>query len=172
MKAAKLRRFGRAAAFSLVEVALALGVASFCLVPLVALLPLGFTTNQSASSQTASASIITHVLADLRATPSSLPPGAATTSAEYSIPIPADAAGGAATSPTTLYFGNSGQQFSFAPKPGSSRYRLTVSFLPPAGDRTSTWVTLLVTWPAPIDPVASPSGPTGRVQVFAALNRN
>jgi hypothetical protein len=164
-------RFASAAAFSLVEVALALGVAGFCLVPLVGLLPLGFTSNQAAFSQTTAASIITHVLTDLRATPATLPPGGATTSAEYSIPIPADASG-ATPSPATLYFGSSVQQFSFALQPGTSRFRLTVNFLPPAGGRTSTWVTLLVTWPAPINPAGSGGGILGRVQVFAALNRN
>ena len=169
-------KFRAAAAFSLVEVALALGISAFCLVPLVALLPLGFNSNQAASSQTTATSIITHVLADLRATPAgppppsaqySLPPGASATSAQYSIPIPAAGTSGA----TTLYFGNSLQQFSFAPQAGTSRYRLTTTFLPSTG-RSATGVTLQVTWPATVDPVAAPNNLAGRVQVFGTLNRN
>ena len=159
-------RVASTAAFSLVEVALALGVAGFCLVAVVGLLPVGLNSTRVAFAQTAATDIITHVLADLRATPASVPPGGAATSAEYSIPIPADAAGGSSTT-KTLYFGDSLQQFSFAPQPGTSRYRLTVTFLPPAGDRTATFVTLQVTWPASSTPATA-----NRVQVVAAFNRN
>ena len=164
-------RVGSTAAFSLVEVALALGIAGFCLVGVVALLPIGLNTTQAAFSQGTAADIITHVLADLRAIPASVPPGGTTNSAEYSIPIPASAASGSSTT-QTLYFGNSLQQFSFAPQSGASRYRLTVTFLPSTGDRTATFVTLQVTWPATLDPASSAAALGGRVQVVAALNRN
>ena len=164
-------RFAGACAFSLIEVALALGVTGFCLASVVALLPLGINSNQAAFSQTTAASIITHVLVDLRATPASVPPSLTGTSAEYSIPIPADVAGGPSTT-KTLYFGNSYQQFSFAPQAGTSRYRLTVTFPPPAGNRTATYVSLLVSWPAAPDPTLSTSALAGSVQVVGALNRN
>ena len=160
-------KFRVAAAFSLVEVALALGISAFCLVPLVALLPLGFNSNQAASSQTTAANIITHVLADLRATPAGILPGNAATSAQYSIPIPAAGASGT----TTLYFGSSLQQFSFAQQPGTSRYRLTTTFIPLAGARTATAVMLQVSWPAGVSPTST-NALAGRVQVFGALNRN
>ena len=68
------------AGFSLVEVTLALGVAAFCLIALLGLLPLGMQTNQSAVSQTAAASILSSVVADLRATARSNP-----TSPQYDI---------------------------------------------------------------------------------------
>ena len=159
------------AAFSLVEVALALGIAGFCLLAIVGLLPVGLNSNQNAFSQTAAASILSHVLEDLRATPATTPPGSTATSAQYSIPIPADTVGGTSTT-KTVYFGDSAQQFSFAPQASTSRYRLTVTFLPPAGDRTATFVTLLVTWPAAPDPASPTAALSGRVQVFGALNRN
>ena len=166
------------AAFTLVEVALALGVASFCLVTVMALVPLGVTTGQAASDQTAGNSILTHVLADLRATPMTSPPGGAATSAEYAVPIPTHTTG-AAAKPVVLYFGNSVQQFSASQVAGASRYRLTINFLPststlpPANDRTATRVTLLVSWPPQIDPNNARTGtPTGRIQVFAGLDRN
>ena len=165
-------RFAATCAFSLIEVALALGVTGFCLASVVALLPLGINSNQAAFSQTTAASIITHVLADLRATPASVPPSLTGTSAEYLIKIPADVAGGTSSTITTLYFGNSYQQFSFAPQLGTSRYRLTVTLPPPAGNRTATYVTLLVSWPAAPDPTLSTSALAGSVQVVGALNRN
>ena len=91
------------AAFSLVEVALATGIAGFCLLAVFGLVPLGVSTGQTASDQIAANSILTHVLADLRATPMTSPPGGAATSKEYKIPI---------GTPEVLYFGSAGQQFS------------------------------------------------------------
>ena len=167
-----IARWRSGAAFTLVEVALALGVASFCLVTVMALVPLGVNTSQVGSDQTTASSILTHVVADLRATPSTSPPGAKTISAEYSVQIPAQTAG-ATTAPEVIYFGNSAQQFSSSQVPGSSRYRLTISFLPPTSDRTATRVTLLVSWPPQVDPGNSATGtPTGRVRIFAGLDRN
>lgn len=174
-------RWMSAAAFSLVEVALALGVASFCLVAVVALVPLGIDTSQMGSDQATASSILTHVLADLRATPMTSPPGAKATSAQYSVVIPAHTVADTPTQPKILYFGNTSQQFSPSLVQGTSRYRLTINFLPPDSDRTApavplrtaTAVTLLVSWPPNVDPNDPKTGtPTGRVQVFAGLDRN
>jgi hypothetical protein len=57
------------AAFSLVEVTLALGVAAFCLIALFGLLPIGLKTDQSAIRQTTANGILSAIVADLRATP-------------------------------------------------------------------------------------------------------
>lgn len=48
---------GRAslAAFSLVEVTLALGVTGFCLIAILGLIPVGISSNQAASEQTSTA---------------------------------------------------------------------------------------------------------------------
>lgn len=59
------------AAFSLVEVTLALGVAGFCLLAVFALLPIGVKTNQTSFSQTAAATILSDVVADMRTVPKS-----------------------------------------------------------------------------------------------------
>ena len=56
------------AAFSLVEVTLALGIAAICLVALFGLMPVGVQTSRSATSQTAATNIVAAVIADLRAT--------------------------------------------------------------------------------------------------------
>ncbi len=176
-----------AAAFTLVEVALAMGVASFCLVAVLGLVPLGIDTNLKASDQTACSSILTHVLADLRATPMTSPPGAAATSAEYGLKIPSRSGSDAPTTKpivfATLYFGNTAQQFYFPLPPSTilpvnARYRLTVTYLPSSqaigtSDKTATGVVLLLTWPPLVDPNDPSTGkPAGRVQMFASLDRN
>lgn len=182
MKLSTSQRKSRAA-FSLVEVALALGVAGFCLVAVVGLVPLGVDTGQQASDQAAASSILSHVLADLRATPA-VPPGspASTTvkSQQYALTIPDNTV----ARTEYLYFGNSADQFflptseadpgSTPPPGGNSRYRLSVQFLPSTvGGRTATQVSLMVSWPASVNPLPPANGRTiGRVQIFAALDRN
>ena len=160
------------AAFSLVEVALALGVAGFCLIAVFGLVPLGVNTGRLASDQMAASSILTHVLTDLRATPTTTPPGGSATSQEYQFGIPAN--GGSST--TTLYFGSTDRQLYFSKTMTSaSRYRLTANVVAPTttGDRTATQVTLLVTWPAQIDPNNATTGSAAsRMQMFAELDRN
>src|SRR5438876_1341934 len=113
-------------AFSLVEVTLALGVAGFCFIAILGLLPVGVQTNQRAISQTAATGILSSVVADLRATPSAAP-----SSTQYGIAL-------SASSTTTLYFDSQGQ---FATAPGAnSRYRLTVTIpTNPAGPNAATF---------------------------------
>src|SRR6266511_307398 len=62
------------AVFSLVEVTLALGVAAFCLVVLLGLLPTGLKTQQARIQQTTANAIISTIWSDLRAD-LILPPG-------------------------------------------------------------------------------------------------
>src|SRR5690349_21925159 len=101
----------RAAAFSLVEVTLALGIAAFCLIAIVGLMPVGVQTNRNAASQTAATNLITTIVADLRTTPAS-----ATTSPEFAITF---------GTVKTLYFDASGQaSTSLGP---DSRYRLNIT---------------------------------------------
>jgi len=139
-------------AFSLVEVVLALGVAAFCLIAIVGLMPAGVQTNRNATSQTAATNIMAAVVADLRSTPA-----AATTSPQFAITFGTD---------KTLYFDASGQaSTSLGP---DSRYRLSIMWnSAPTGLH---YAVLNVTWPASVDPaVATPSG---SVKIFAAFDRN
>ena len=62
------------AAFSLVELTLAIGIAAFCLIAVFGLMPVGVQTNRNATSQTAATNIIASVIADMRATTSSTSP--------------------------------------------------------------------------------------------------
>jgi uncharacterized protein (TIGR02598 family) len=142
-----------AAAFSLVEVTLALGIAAFCLIAVFGLMPVGVQTNRNATSQTAATNIMAAVVADLRATPKTS--GTWTgTSSQFNIALGTD---------TRLYFDGAGQaSISLGT---DSRYQLNVTF-PTAG--YLTYADLKVTWPA----AATPTNAGGSVEMFAAFDRN
>jgi uncharacterized protein (TIGR02598 family) len=143
--------------FSLVEVTLALGVAAFCLVVLFGLLPLGIQTNRTAISQTAAASVLSSVVADLRATPKASP-----TSPQYGITF------GTAK---FLYVDDDGRAVTLADPDAAPRYRLTITFpASPAGGFAPTFASLKVTWPALADPATA--APAGFVETFTAFDRH
>ena len=149
----------RREAFSLVEVTLALGVAAVSLLVIFSLLPIGLQTNQRSIEQTASGDILAAVAADLRATPR----GAAATSSQFAISIPAS--GG--TGSTTLFFNSTGQS-AISQQP-DSRYRMTITFLSNGGGtKTATFADLKVTWPAG----AAIANAQGSAEMFAAFDRN
>jgi uncharacterized protein (TIGR02598 family) len=147
-------------AFSLVEIALALGVAAISMVAIFGLLATGSQVNHTATEQTASTDILTAVANDLRATP-----GTTATSLGYGITVPANPVGSATS--TTLYFDSVGE--SSKARVSASRYRLVVTFLPTATGRFATRVNLRVTWPAAADPT-NPN--TQSAEMFVALDRN
>src|SRR6266403_1750540 len=88
-------------AFSLVEITLAIGVASFCLLAVLALFPTSQRTMQNSSEQTVAVNIASEIVSDLRATMRTIP-ASAQTSPRFSLAVPA--AGTSATS-QTIYFG-------------------------------------------------------------------
>ena len=151
----------RTAAFSLVEVTLALGVAAFCMIAVFGLLPVGVQTNQRATSQTSATSIMANVIADLRATPN---PPSLNTSVQYQIRF---------GNSKTLYFDSSGRcstdlagtikpdSFSWSP-PIQPRYQLNVTF------HWTSGADLKVTWPA----AATVTNARGSTEMFAAFDRN
>ena len=123
------RAAGVIAAFSLVEVTLALGIAAFCLIAVFGLVPIGVQTNRNASSQTAATNILSATMADVRATPRTRP-----TSAQFGINVPSDGTSGVApvcqqcagcwTAQTqAFYFDSQGQVVNAA----NGRYRLSVT---------------------------------------------
>ena len=142
----------KAASFSLVEIVLALGVAGFCLVAIVGLMPVGVQTNRNANSQTAATNIMAAIVADLRTTPA-----AATISPQFAITFDTE---------KTLFFGASGQaSTSLGP---DSRYRLNITWnSAPIGLH---YAVLKVSWPASVDPATAT--PSGVVKIFAAFDRN
>lgn len=77
----KVQRCG----FSLVEVAMALGIATFAMITLVALLPIGLESNRISAEETKAAGILSALEADLKNTHPSLNQGK---SLLYSLPLP------------------------------------------------------------------------------------
>jgi uncharacterized protein (TIGR02598 family) len=150
-------------AFSLVEVALALGVAAVSLIVIFSLLPIGLQTNQRSIEQTASVDILSAVAADLRATPITNPRGGAVTSIEFGISIPA----AGSTGSTTLFFNGAGQ--SSTSQQTDSRYRMIITFVSNGGGpKTATLADLRMTWPA----AAAVANAQSSAEMFAAFDRN
>jgi hypothetical protein len=157
------------AAFSLVEVTLALGVAAFCLVAVLGLMPTALKTQQASTKETTANQIISQILADLRADVR-LPPGQASH------------AGGEwanlhghwrdAAVPDTLYFTNEAKQTGTIngspPADGVFRAKITY-YTPPTPGYTTSLAHIRVTWPAQVDP--STTVPAGSVETFVAVNR-
>ena len=135
--------------FSLVEVALALGIAGFCLIALFGLLPVGINSNRASLEQTAAADIASRVWADIATTPQG-----SSKSSYYSIPL---------SGTYTLYF-NEGGEFSLSAS--AMRYRFQLDFGTPTNGVT-TPVRILVTWPAP----ATPQNAQGSFETVTGLNR-
>jgi len=147
-----MRKLSVAAAFSLVEVTLALGIAAFCLIAVIGIIPVGVQTNRNATSQTAATNVMAAVIADLRATPTTT-----NTSLQFAISF--------GTSGTqTRYFDGSGTASPILTN--NSRYRLDITWnSAPTGLR---YAYLKVTWPA----AATPANASGSTQMFAAFDRN
>ena len=144
------------AGFSLVEVTLALGIAGFCLIALFGLLPLGIQTNQSAFSQTAAASVLSSIVADLSATPKTSP-----VSPQYDITF------GTAR---VLYVDDRGRAVSPTDSNAAPRYQVAITFpASPAGAFAPTFVCLKITWPALAG--TATTAPAGFLETFAAFNR-
>lgn len=147
------------AAFSLVEVTLALGIAAFCLIAVFGLMPVGVQANRNATSQTAATNILASVVSDLRATPST-----ATTSSQFSITF---------GTCRTLYFSNEGQVLASGAcgtaitVPPNARYQLNVTWTD-SGSATLRYADLKVTWPA----AATTANASGSAEMFAAFDRN
>jgi type II secretory pathway pseudopilin PulG len=165
-----MRRSLCVAAFSLVEVTLALGIAAFCLIAVFGLVPVAVQTNRNATSQTAATNIMASVIADLRAAPK--PPGGVK-SVQYRIIF------GTAK---TLFFDEVGKCSldvtgstrvdgnSWVP-PLQTRYQLNVTWnpSPPSGLQ---YANLKVTWPPTIVQTSPTPIPSGSTEIFAAFDRN
>lgn len=148
-------------AFSLVELTLAIGIAAFCLLAVMALIPVAVQTNRNATSQTAATNIVASVIADMRATTSSISP-------QYRITF------GTAK---TLYFDGAGQcsvdvngstkvDGSAWSPPLQTRCQLNITFSSsPSG---LSYADIRATWPA----AATAANASGSAEMFAAFDRN
>jgi uncharacterized protein (TIGR02598 family) len=161
----------RAPAFSLVEVTLALGIAAFCLIAVIGIIPVGVQTNRNATSQTAATNIMAAVVSDLRATP-----GATNTSSQFGITFGTNA---------TRYFDGTGacscdsaglQRFNSSTGSCSLtwnpalqlRYKLNITWSDSGSGTKLRYADLKVTWPA----AATVANASGSTEMFAAFDRN
>jgi type II secretory pathway pseudopilin PulG len=163
------------AAFSLVEVTLALGVASFCLIAVLGLLPTTLKTQQASIQQTTANQIISTIFSDLRADVR-LPPGL------DSKVCPDDPNEPCAwrdlhghwrniAAPDTLYFTNQGKQTGTVngSPPADAVFRAKITYRFPPSETTSL-ADIRVSWPARVDP-DSGAIPAGSVTSLIAVNR-
>ena len=162
----------RIAAFSLVEVTLALGIAAFCLITAFALVPVALKTQQTSIKQTTANQIISSIFADLRAD-LILPPGQykhLEEDAGYNL----HGHWANMNQPDTLYFTNEGKQTGAAngdpPPDAVFRAKITYNPLPPT--QTTSLANIVVSWPAKVDPADPTTGvPAGSVTALLAVNR-
>ncbi|MFZ4776172.1 MAG: hypothetical protein ACOYM3_12445 [Terrimicrobiaceae bacterium] len=139
-------------AFSLVEVTLALGLAGFCLVALLGLIPAGMRNASTATEQTAAVGLLGAVVADLSGTI-----GSSSSSPQYGIALPAS--GSATTS--TNYFSDGGQTNARS----QSRYVVESTITPQNNDLATARI--LIYWPA----MATSTNAKGSVESVTVLDR-
>ena len=161
------------AAFSLIEVTLALGVAAFCLLVLLGLLPVGVRTQQTSIQQTTANAIISQIFSALRAAVR-LPPGLQSkvcgddlTDCDWSLlhghwsQVP---------EPQVLYFTNDAKEIQLnGNAPANAVFRAKLTYREPPSETTAL-ATIRVTWPAAVDPDQG-GVPAGSVMTTIAINR-
>jgi type II secretory pathway pseudopilin PulG len=162
------RSFRETAAFSLVEITLALGIAAFCLLAVFGLLATGLQTQQASVQQTTANQILSQQAADLRAAVR-YPPGLASRLNSQQQTLKGHWAN--VGTPDTLYYTNEGVQtggVNPGTPPTDAVFRLTLTYLFPPADTTSL-ANITVSWPAQVNPATGT--PAGKVQTFVAVNR-
>jgi type II secretory pathway pseudopilin PulG len=166
----------KTAAFSLVEVTLALGVAAFCLIAVLGLLPTSLKTQQASIQQTTANEIISQIYSVLRADVR-LPPGLA----NKVCPDPPDpnqpcnwsdlhGHWRSVAAPDTLYFNNDGKQIQLnGDPPAAAVFRAKITYRFPPSETTSL-ADIRVSWPARVDP-DNGGVAAGSVTSLIAVNR-
>jgi len=182
----------RSRAFSLVEVVVAMGVASFCVLVLFGLLPGGIHSNKTTFQQTIAANLAAAVMADLHSAPldnSSYTPTSTNYSPRFLFSVPQSSS---STPPIqTLFVTDSGVPLTTpnavpadlpsADFSANNVYRVTV--VGPARptvtgttqlQRTASPLYILVTWPGQADPTAAnwPSHYAGSLETVGYLDQN
>jgi type II secretory pathway pseudopilin PulG len=163
-----MRRLSAKSGFSLVEITLALGVAAFCLVAILGMLPVGLKTQHAGSQQTTANAIISQILGDLRADVR-LPPGQQAKSQESTAGLGLHGHWGAVATPDTLYFTNEGKQTGNlnSTPPADAAFRATITYRLPPTDTTSL-ASITISWPAAQSDLTKVAG---SVETLIAVNR-
>ena len=164
----------KTAGFSLVEVTLALGVAAFCLVTVLGLLPTSLKTQQASIQQTTANQIISTIFSDLRADVR-LPPGQQSKVCGTDTGCQWGNLHGHwqnVAVPDTLYFTKEAKQTGTinGTPPGDAVYRAKITYMLPPSETTSL-ASIRVTWPAQVNPDLLGAVPAGSVRSLIAVNR-
>jgi len=155
-----------ASAFSLVEVALTLGIAAFCLVSIVGLIQTALISEQSTLGRTAANDVLSAIFADLAATPAD-----DDTSDTFGFALETSSI----KTPQTLFFSDAATPT--GPAGGAatarSRYRASVGIRPASDPESPALVRIVVSWPAAADPAPGqwPANAAGSVEVVTTLDR-
>jgi len=157
------------AAFSLVEIVLALGVAAFALIAVLGMLPVGLKVQQASVQQTMANAVMSQIIDDLRADVR-LPPGQATKAAgDWSL---LNGHWANVAVPDTLFFTIDAKENGYAsgsapPAPADSVFRATITYLFPPTATTSI-AKITISWPADQSDLTKVAG---LIDMFAAVNR-
>ena len=156
-------------AFSLIEVALALGVVAFSLFAVIGIMPIGFKTHQASVNETKANAIASLIIGDLRADVR-LPPGKASQVQGNWSSLHGHWA--VTAQPDTLFFTNDGQLISVAqgsapPAPAGAVFRATLTYMKQPSVTTSL-AQITVSWPAA---QSDSTKVAGSIDMLAAVNR-
>jgi len=153
-------------AFSLIEVTLAIGVAAFCLIAVMGLLPVAIKLQQASVQQTKANAIISQISSDLVADVR-LPPGQASKAQGDWANLHGRWA--QVATPDVLYFTNDAKQSGYqGTAPADATFRATITYMLPPTTTTSL-ANIKVTWPASVDPATG--APAGSAETFISVNR-
>lgn len=144
--------------FSLVEVIIAMGIAAFCLVAMIGLIPSGLRQVKISSEQTAATAILASVVNDIRNIPSGTN---ATNSLVYGVSIPA----AGLTANTFFYLNEDGSR---NPAASTARYAFSNSLTSSNNAAALTSGRALLWWPA----AATLGNAQGSVETAINLIRN
>jgi uncharacterized protein (TIGR02598 family) len=138
-------------AFSLVELTLAMGVSSFCLLSILGVLPVGLASNQNSRERTAAASLARGIVADLRALAQT---ASLTSSPQYALQLSEDS--------SKVYLAEDGTKL---PDKENARYLATVTT---NGASPTAFVNIRITWPGAAKADEAP----GFYETATAIGRN
>jgi len=149
------------AAFSMIELTLALGVAAFCMIVILGMLAVTLKTQQGGIQQTTSNEVVSQILGTLRAAVRH--PG----NPSNQLNLQHFPKGGPwDPTPDTVFFTNEGNQQGSTIS-SSSVYRATINYIFPPTDTTSL-ADVVISWPAAQTDLTKVAG---SVETFIAINR-
>jgi len=152
----------------LIEVTLAIGVAAFCLIAVMGLIPVAIKIQQASVQQTKANAIMSQIASDLLADVQ-LPPGQASKAQGNWSNLHGHWA--QVATPDLLYFTNDAKQTGSVNQgsaPSDAVFRAIITYMLPPTTTTSL-ASIQVTWPASVDPTIA--APAGSVQTLISVNR-